>query len=539
LNPNGRSLRSPWRCTECERSCHWVTRAFALGIFVAVAACAPEVLLPPPPPPPPVASVAPPPAPPAIRETPDAPFRQAQPEGGPAVPFLPPRISELHLKNGVRVLLVEQHDLPIVSVRVVANAGAGDLPWEPPGAASLMGSMLELGTTTRTALQINDAYEALGAAHGTWVDWDSGGAAVKVMTDGLDRALVVLADVVMQPSFPVDELERLRARRLASIQQERSSPRAMGSNATAAAIFGRAHPYGHAIGGRAADVEKVDRDDLVRAHAVLFDPSRCAIVVAGDVTAARLRGQMDAVFGGWVRSPSPALAGHAAAKVVTPAPPAAPKDAPRLVWVDKPGAPQSVVRLAEVGIAKNAPDRDAVSVMNAIFGGMFSSRINLNLREAHAYTYGASSRFDARHGAGPFVATANVKADATAASVAELFKEERAIQDDVVTPDELAGAKQSILLALPARFETVDAVTQALADLAVYGLPLDEYAVRPARIAKITADDVKKAAKAHLHPRTLRVIVVGDRAKLEPTFDALHLGPIEARDAYGDPVTPR
>lgn len=502
-----------------------------------LAACAPEALPPEPaPPPPPPAPVAAAPAPPPIRITPDAPFRASPPEGGPAVPFVAPKITEFKLKNGVRVLLAERHDLPIVSVRVVAKAGAGDLPWEPPGAASIMGSMLELGTATKNALQINDAYEALGATHGTWVDWDSGGAAVKVTTDQLESALPILADVVIHASFPAEELERLRARRLAAIQQEHSSPQAMASNATAAALYGRSHPYGHSIGGQTADLEKVAREDLVRAHAVLFDPARSAIVVAGDVTKDALQKDLDAVFDSWTKLPVPPLANHGATREVTPKEPPLAKNAPRLVVVDKPGAPQSVVRFAEIGVAKNAPDRDAIGVMNAIFGGMFTSRINLNLREAHGYTYGASSRFDGRHGEGPFVASANVKADTTAASIGELFKEERAMQDAPVSPEELAGAKQALELALPARFESVDSVTQALADLVVYDLPLDEYATRPARIAKVTAEQVQKAAKAHLHPRTLRVIVVGDRTKLEPSFEPLHLGPIEARDAYGDLV---
>jgi zinc protease len=349
--------------------------------------------------------------------------------------------------------------------------------------------------------------------------------------------LPILADVVTHASFPAEELERQRARRLASIQQERTSPQAMAGNATGAALYGRAHPYGHSTWGLASDVTKIDRLDLVRAYAALFDPARSAIVVAGDVTKDALARDLEAVFGGWTRIPIPPLANRASTRVVAPGAPAVAKDAPRVVWVDKPGAPQSVVRLAEIGVAKNAPDRDAISVMNAIFGGMFSSRINLNLREAHGYTYGASSRFDARHGAGPFVASANVKADTTSASVAELFKEERAIEDGLVSPEELAGAKQSLELALPARFESVDSLTQALADLVVYDLPTDEYSTRPARIEKVTAEDVRRAAKAHLHPKSVRVIVVGDRARLEPTFEPLHLGPVEARDAYGDLVT--
>jgi zinc protease len=497
------------------------------------------------PPPPPALPPAPPAAPPApvayappIHITPDAPFRQAAPAGGPAVVFAAPKITELRLSNGVRVLLVERHDLPIVSVRVVARNGAGDLPWEPPGAASLAGGMMEAGTAKRTALQISDDYEALGASHSAWIDWDSAGGSVKVTTDKLDAALDVLSDVVLHPVFPAEELERLRARRLTRIQQEKNNPHAMASNATVAALYGRAHPYGHTLGGRGPEVEKVVRADLVRAHAVLFNPSRAALVVAGDVAKDVLAKKLEAAFGAWRAATPPPLAQGAPRVAAPPLPAAVGKDAPRLIVVDKPGAPQSVVSLIEVGVARSAPDRDAVSVMNAILGGMFSSRVNLNLREAHAYTYGAYSYFDERHSAGPFVTGASVKSDTTAASIGELFKEERGIQDDLVSPEELTGAKESLMLALPARFETVDSVTEALADLVMYDLPLDEYASRPARIEKITAEDVKKAAKAHLHPHTTRVLVVGDRAKVEPTLETLHLGAPEVRDAYGDPVAP-
>jgi len=507
-------------------------------LLLAGACAAPEAPPPaaPPPPPPPVAPAPVASAPPPIRITPDAPFRQAAPDGGPAVVFVQPKIVEFQLKNGLRVLLAERHDLPIVSVRVVATSGVGDMPWEPPGAATFAGSMLEQGTPTRTALQISDAFEALGASHGTWIDWDSGGAEVKVLRDKLDAALPILADVVLHPSFPAEEITRLQTRRLSAIQQEKSNPTSMGSNATVAALYGRAHPYGHAIGGQTADIQKLSRSDLVRAHAVLFNPAHCAIVVAGDITRPEVLAKMGAVFGDWKTPVAPPLSNHTIPRLATPSAPSA-QAGHRFVVVDKPGAPQSVVRFAEVGVSRAAPDRDAVAVMNAMFGGMFSSRINLNLREAHAYTYGAHSRFDQRHGAGPFIASASVKADTTAASITELFKEVHGIQDDLASKEELQGAKESLELALPGRFESVDAVTQALADLVVYHLPLDEYATLPARIEKVTAEEVRKAARTHLHPKTLHVVVVGDRAKLEPSFEPLHLGPIEARDAYGDLLT--
>jgi predicted Zn-dependent peptidase len=194
------------------------------------------------------------------------------------------------------------------------------------------------------------------------------------------------------------------------------------------------------------------------------------------------------------------------------------------------------VYLAEIGVPRLAADRDAISVMNAILGGMFSSRVNLNLREEHAYTYGARSTFQMGHGAGPFTVGGNIVADKTAPAIVELFKELRGMRDRPVSDEELENAKQYIKRAMPGRFETDRAVTGAVSDIAVYGLPLDEYTTRPERIDKVTADDVQKAARAHLHADAVKVIVVGDRKKLEDSLETLHLGPLEELDAYGDPV---
>jgi zinc protease len=502
---------------------------FASLVLGAVVACAAET--PPAPVPPPAPRPAPVPVvvPEPPRVTPDAPFREHPPTAGPDVTFVPPWIQSFSLKNGVRVLFVERHDLPIVSVRVVVKAGAGDLPNEPPGLLSFLGSMLEQGTAKKTALEISDAFESMGALHSAWVDWDSAGATAKVVTDKLDLALGLLGDVVVRPSFPEAEIERLKARRLASLRQEKNNPQAMWSNAAVASLYGRGHPYGQSLSGRMQDLSKLTHAELVKAHAALFVPSRAAIVVVGDVTQGTLAQKLEAAFGGW----------HGVASaILVPKAPLAPIDSARVVWVDKPGAPQSVVRLAEVGVPRLAPDRDAIAVMNAILGGMFSSRVNLNLREAHAYTYGASSSFQMRHGAGYFSVGGNIVAEKTAPAIVELFKELRGMRDRPVSDEELETAKQSIKRAMPGRFETVGEVTGAVSDIAVYGLPLDEYATRPARIDKVTADDVMKAARAHLHPGAIKVVVVGDRTKLEATLDTLHLGSIEEVDPYGDPLAP-
>jgi predicted Zn-dependent peptidase len=206
------------------------------------------------------------------------------------------------------------------------------------------------------------------------------------------------------------------------------------------------------------------------------------------------------------------------------------------VIVDRPSAPQSQIVAADVGVPFATPDRDALAVMNAILGGMFSSRINLNLREAHAYTYDARSRFHPRHAPGPFVAGGAVAARDTAAALGELLHEIGAMAGGELREGELSDAKAAILRAMPSRFETVSDVTAALAELAMYGLPLDEYTKRPARIEAVTAADVRRAAQTHLHPQTLHVIVVGDRATLAPELEALHLGPPELRDAWGERV---
>jgi predicted Zn-dependent peptidase len=500
----------------------------ALVACVALAtACASNRPLPPPPrAPAPVAAPPAPAGPEAWKETPDAPFREHAPEPGAPIVFHPPRIESFALKNGIRVLFVERHEIPVVSVRVVARTGAGDVAARP-GVLAFMGAMLEQGTEKRTALAVSDEYEAIGATHGAWADWDGAHAAVKVLTAQIDPALDLLSDVVLHAAFPQPEIERLRARSLASLQSEKTSPGAMASNAVAATLYGRTHPYGHSLSGREDDVKAIARADLVRAYGRVLAPSNVTLVVAGDVKREALASKLEAAFGAWKAAP-----------VARGTRPGTPKGADaRVVLVDRPGAPQSQVVLAEPGVPFPSPDRDALAVMNAILGGMFSSRINLNLREAHAYTYGARSHFIQRHGPGPFTAGGAIVRDKTVPAIEELLHEINAMRDGDVTAEELADAKEAIKLAMPGRFETVSDVTGALADLAVYDLPIDEYASRPARIEAVTAADVKRVAQAHLHPGRMKVVVVGDRASLEPQLGALKLGPPDVRDPWGDRAT--
>jgi predicted Zn-dependent peptidase len=457
--------------------------------------------------------------------TPDAPFRESAPAPGPAIAWTPPRIESWSLSNGVRVLFVERHDLPIVSVRVVATLGAGDLAGLRPGSAAFVGAMLEQGAGKRDALQINDDYEALGVSHGAWCDWDSAGARIKVLTSNLAPALDLVADVVLRPTFPQEEIDRVRKRWLASIQSEKNSPPTQEQNAIAASLFGRAHPYGHSIRGVAADVTPIARADLLKIYASVFTPHATAIAVAGDITRADLTALLEARFGSWKGTPT--------RRVPVPSAPPAPAHS-AVVLVDVPGAAQSQTYVVEQGAPFASKDRIPLAVMNLILGGMFSSRINLDLREAKAYTYGARSRFAMRHGAGPFTAGGAMFVEHTADAVKELLAQVTRMRDEPVTPDELSDAKEQARLALPARFEGVDDVTGTLQDLAVYDLPLDEYQQRAARVDAVTAADVQRVAKQWLRPKDLRIVVTGDRAKIEKDLSAL--GAVELHDAYGDPV---
>lgn len=505
-------------------------RPFVLlgSVALLASACGGEA---PPPKPPaaplPVASTTPPPAP-TVRETPDAPFRAQPPKPTETLGFTPPKPTELTLSNGLRVLLVEQHALPVVAVRFVIAAGAGDVPDARPGAVSFLGAMLEQGTKKRSALQISDDYEALGVQHGSWLDWDSGGTSIKVLKAELDPALEILADVALEPTFPQAEIDRLRARRIASLRAEKSQPGSLAQNALAPALYGRTHPYGRALSGEEADAEKLTQGELVKLYDRLWSPKNAAIVVAGDVTREALVPKLEATFGKWKGKPT-------AQKRVAPKAPAAPGTKAKIVVVDKPG-PQSQILLVRVGVPYSAKDREAIIVTNAILGGMFSSRVNMNLREKHAWTYGARSGFAMRHGPGPFSVGAAVLADKTVPSVQEVIAELEGLRKGGPTDDELALAKESWLLAMPGRFETTSDVANAFSDLVVHDLPLDDYEKRRARIEAVTAADVKRVANDLLGPDAMTVVVVGDKAKLVPELEALKLGAIEERDGAGNPI---
>ena len=477
--------------------------------------------------PPPVAP-APAPAPTeTIRVTPDAPFRAQAPMADGLVQFTPPAIQTAKLKNGLRVFIVERHALPVVAVRHVVTLGAGDVAEARPGALNFVGAMLDKGTKKRTSLQLSDDLDAIGAKHSAGVEWDAGAATIRMVTEHVDTGLDLLAEMTLSPSFPNDEVERLRTQRLTAIAAEKNVPTSAAANAQSAALFGRSHAYGHALVGEEADVKALTRAELVKDYEKLFTVQSSALIVIGDVTKDAILPKLEARWGTWK-----AKGGFArkAPKALTKA-----DTDKRLVLVDRAGA-QSQVQVARLGAAYASKDRTAIQVANAILGGTFSSRINMNLREKNSYTYGARSSFALRHGVGPFSISGAIMADKTGPAIKEIFNELDSLKKDGPTDEELSLAKESLRLAMPARFETVAEVSAAVSELVIYDLPLDDFAQRQARLETVTKDDVKRIASEYFTAEQMTVVVVGGKDKVMPQLEPLNLGAVDERDAYGNPV---
>lgn len=494
-----------------------LTFLLACGLLAACEATPPAVA---PMAPPPPREVAPPPAPPppAPTETPDADFRQKAPEPGPAVTFTAPAVTEEKLSNGIRVLMVERHDMPIVSLQVVSTRGADQAR---PGVGSFAGAMLLAGTKKHTATELSDLFETLGAEHWSNVDYDSGYIAIKVLSSRLPDALGLVAEAIQSPSFPKDEFALEKSRRQTALSQERDNPSRLLQRSVMAALYPGRHPYGSTLLGDEAALDKITAADLATFHRAQFQPDRLTVAVAGDFSRAALIESLEKTLG--------KLRGKADKGRDVQAPPAPTRDATRVLIVDRPGATQSSVSVALVGVPRRTPDYEAIMVMNTILGGQFSSRLNLNLREKHGYTYGAGSSFAMRQGAGPFSASGAIVSEHTAAAIKEIFAEVDTIRSKPISEEELTDAKRYLIKQLPALFETTSATVSTLVTMATYGLPLDEYAQRPARLDRVTQDDVKRVAEKLLVSDQMRVVIVGDAEKIRPALEELKLGKIEVQ----------
>lgn len=443
--------------------------------------------------------------------------RSRPPALGPAPQVNLPSIQKRALSNGLAVWLVEAHEVPVVQVNLVVRAGSGDDPAGKFGTATLTAAMLDEGAGHRSALEIADAFEFLGATLTTTSSFDASAVRLNVPVRGLEEALPLMADVALRPMFPETELNRLRQERLTALLQARDDPPSIAAMAFSRLVFGPSHRYGTGGGGTGASLKALTTQDFRVFHSAFYHPSNATLVVVGDVKPDSLVPGLEKHFGGW--KPAGPISRR------TDVPMAAQLERGQLAIVDKPAAEQSEIRIGWVGVSRSTPDYFPLLVLNTVLGGSFTSRLNQNLREEHGYAYGASSGFDMRLSAGPFVAGAGVQTDKTAEALREFFKE----LDSIRTPvgaDELAKTRNYIALGFPAEFETAADLARRLEELIVYRLPEDYFGRYVANVQAVTAEAVRTAAERYIQPARFAVVVVGDRKVIEPGIRALNLGPV-------------
>ncbi|HTY63971.1 MAG TPA: pitrilysin family protein [Acidobacteriota bacterium] len=464
----------------------------------------------------------------AVIETPQIPgqdWRTNPPSPGPVPEMNLPVPTAFKLDNGLSVFLVEEHSLPVLTANIIALSGSDRNPPDTPGLASFVAEMMDEGTGRRSALQIAADADQIGASLSTGSSMDYSYLAIRTLKKNAETALELASDILLDPAFAAEEIERIRNDRLTQILQQKDSPSVLAIKVFFDAVYGSAHPYGYTDIGTEESNGVITQEMLRTFYREGYCPGNSALVVAGDITETELRTLAGKHFGSWKATGSdncaPAVSGNTMRRVVI---------------VDKPEAPQTVLRIGHVGVERSHPEYVGIEVMNTAFGGLVSSRINLNLRETHGYTYGASSAFVFRRGAGPFLIGASVRTDVTAPAIVEIFNEVTRMREGILTLAELATAKDSIARSLPSLFETTPDSASSIGQLFVHKLPLDYYHGLPKEIQRISAAGVEHLAWKHMRPEEMIIVAVGDRGKIEPELEKLQLGPIEYRDSAGNPT---
>ena len=453
------------------------------------------------------------------------PWRKDMPKPGPVRSAQYPTPDQFTLPNGLKVILSERSELPVVSANLVFASGSGANPATVPGLANFTAAMLDEGTRTRNALQIADEVAQLGATLATGSTMDSTQISVTSLAAQFPRALDLVADVTLNPTFPQEEVERQRASRLANLLSAKSNPQQIIGRVMAAALYGPGHPYGYTEIGTEESNKAMTRDVMMGFWKEHLVPGNAALVVVGAISRKQLETVAAKAFAGWTGKP--------AGPTTLPAPKGT---AAKLVIVDVPGSAQTQVRVASIGVPRAIPDFEALEVMNTLLGGLFTSRINLNLREDKGYTYGAFSTFAFRKDAGPFFVGAGVRTDATAPSVTEIYNEVRKMKDVEVSLDELALGRDNLVRSMPGRFETTSQAAGSFSTLFVYDLGLDYYSKYIERVGSVDAKAVHAVAGKYLAPERMLVVAVGDRSKIEGDLTKLNLGAAEVRDTEGNVV---
>jgi len=445
--------------------------------------------------------------------------RSKIPEPGTPPELKLPKLQHATLSNGLKIVLAERHDTPIVDFSLIADAGFAADQLATPGTASMTTSLLTGGTKTLDALQISDHLELLGAELTASSNLDSTFVNLSALKSKLDPSLDLFADIALHPSFPEADFKRQQKLQLAGIKREENTPTSMPLRVLPGLLYGAGHAYGNSLtgSGTTESVEKLTREDLVKFHSVWFRPNNSTLVIVGDTKLDEIKPKLEKLFATWKAADVPKK------NIGTVSLPA--KSA--VYIMDKPGAQQSVIYAGSIAPPTSNPQEVAIIAMNDELGGQFGSRINMNLREDKHWSYGTATRLTKARGQRPFRIIAPVQTDKTKESLVEINKELRGIlTDKPVAAAELAKTQDQETLELPGSRETLDSLETSIDDQVQYGLPDDYWQTYAGKVRALNVAEVEAAAKTIVHPDNIIWIVVGDRAKIEPGIRELNLGEV-------------
>lgn len=480
-----------------------------LVLLVLTLAC--TTAAPPPPPPPepaPVAVEAPPPPPPPDPEA----FRATAPAPSAPRPYKFPNVERLTLDNGLRVLVAPTTSAPLVTVRAVIRSGGAHDPANHAGLATLAADLVDEGAGKRTAIQIAEELGNLGASLDSGADYDASFVALDILNTQLARGFDIFADVVRRPKFANADFAREKEDRLTTLLQQRDQPTVIAANAFAHRVYGST-AYGSPLSGTDKTVAQITRKDVRDFYARHWIPNNTSLIFTGNVDGATARALAEKYFANWKRGKD-----VSGVTIVAPA-----VERSQLYLVDRPAAVQSEIRVGHAGVPRGTDDYFALLLMNSILGGQFTSRLNLNLREKHGYTYGARSQFTYRRQAGPFFASTAVRNAVTMESVRETISELRRLGSGDITDAELTFSKNYLMGVFPNTVQTASELAQRVHELEIYNLPEDYFDRYRERIAAVTKEDVVNAAKEHVNPDRLVVVVVGKAAEVREPLKTLGL----------------
>ena len=433
-----------------------------------------------------------------------------------------PKIQRSELANGLKIMLVEHHEMPVVQMQFIFQSGsANDLK---AGIANLTAQMMDEGTKKRDALKISDDLEFLGTNFSINSSQDATFASVLTLKEHLNSSLEIVSDVLLSPTFPKNEWDRIKKTHLTSLLQRKDQPGQIASLVYNKILFGASHPYGRPVNGTEESVKNIEINDLENFYNSFYRPNNLTVVIVGDIKLDEAKLLINNYFGSWnkkeIQSPlftnSPEIVKN------------------KIYIIDKPQAAQSEIRIGHLGVARSNSDYYSISVMNTILGGLFSSRINMNLREDKGYTYGARSDYAMRKEAGPFLASGAFRSNVTDSSIIEIMKELKTITTNNISQKELEQSVNSIVRSQPGEFETPQQIGGRLMELVLYNLPDDYFNTSIQNFEKVTIADVRNAALKYLNPEKMNIVLVGDVATVLQNLEKIGFGEVVIVDDEGN-----